>query len=521
MSVGSVLVQPQRVRRAASIDAEFAVLDDLLLVATRTFADAVVGGDIHASAAGRVRRVGGAGRGAGRGRLPGRARAPGAALGVAPGRARAADRGVHVRRGLRPASSTGCARCSTGSPISPRSVTADTIREPIEELVDIVQVDFGLTPDFLDDEVRTLFDDAVARLEDIPDDADDDERSNRLAVARALRRLRNRIRGELVFPELDASLLGDELFRWLERTGVLGAVAKFACVARTAADAFTVGESVVELVPFTGFGGGSVGAAAAPDDRGALLLVRELADGGEGTASWYFAFIPLLPADEVWRTKDGHIDAPPAAPPRRRPSREQHGRLDEGVHLQPRRRPRRAGERSAWGPRRTRSASRTSRRRSRRSPTSARSLVNAFEMVFHLISLEEGDYASNAFNAFTNAGIATVKLATGNPMDWWLDVLVFRGAGTVMTSLEGTHRDPTPRNWLKMWLTLLGPDLGRGDRVQRRAEHAPRPRARVHDAAKQRLRTRARSPVSSGTPRTSSTWTRSSASSARSSTSSS
>ncbi len=52
-------------------------------------------------------------------------------------------------------------------------------------------------------------------------------------------------------------------------------------------------------------------------------------------------------------------------------------------------------------------------------------------MVFHLISLEEGDYASNAFNAFTNAGIATVKLATGNPMDWWLDTLVFRGVGTV------------------------------------------------------------------------------------------
>ena len=87
-----------------------------------------------------------------------------------------------------------------------------------------------------------------------------------------------------MFPELDASLLGDELFRWLERTGVLGTVAKFACVARTAADAFTVGESVVELVPFTGFGTGSVGAAAAADTQRALLLVRELADGDEGTA---------------------------------------------------------------------------------------------------------------------------------------------------------------------------------------------------------------------------------------------
>jgi hypothetical protein len=53
-----------------------------------------------------------------------------------------------------------------------------------------------------------------------------------------------------------------------------------------------------------------------------------------------------------------------------------------------------------------------------------------------------------------------VKIATHNPMDWWFDQLVLRGVGTVATSLEGTHRDPTPWNWLMMWVTLLGPDLG-------------------------------------------------------------
>ena len=272
------------------------------------------------------------------------------------------------------------------------SITADTIREPVEELLDIVQVDFGLTPDFLDDEVRTMFDDAVARLEDIPDSADADERSNRLAVARALRRLRNRVRDELVFPELDASFLGDELFRWLERTGILGSVAKFACVARTAADAFTVGESVVELVPFTGFGSGSVGAAAAADGNEHFCWYASWLMATKGRPSKY-SLIPLLPDDEVWRTKDGHIDL--------------RRRIRDDVRL--------ASNTDDWtkafifsrqtpqsdlesvglkgGPY---TFGRTEAETLEKVAYVSAVLVNAFEIVFHLISLEEGDYASNA-----------------------------------------------------------------------------------------------------------------------------
>lgn len=455
MSVGSVLVQPQRVRRAASIDSEFGVLDDLILVATRTFADAVTGGDVHASmrdafvaSVQRIAAQAEAGFPAALERLEllGQSfldeleerldafASVGDSAGVLDGVRELLDRIADLAE----------------------SITADTIREPIEELVDIVQVDFGLTPDFLDDEVRALFDDAVARLEDIPDSADDEARSNRLAVARALRRLRNRIRGELVFPELDASLLGDELFRWLVRTGVLGTVAKFACVARTAADAFTVGESVVELVPFTGFGSGTVGAAAAADTKEHFCWYASWLMATKGRPS-YFNLIPLLPDDEVWRTEDGHITL------RRRLrsdirlvsntddwskafifSRQAPQSDLENVGLK--------GGPYTFG--------RTDPETLEKVAYVSAVIVNALEMVFHLISLEEGDYASNAFNAFNNAAIAIVKIATGNPLEWWFDMFVLRGVGTVVTSLEGTHRDPTPWNWLMMWLTLLGPDLG-------------------------------------------------------------
>lgn len=454
MSVGSVLVQPQRVRRAASIDAEFAVLDDLVLVVSRTIADAVAGGDIAAAlreaffaSVQRIAAQAEAGFPAALERLEllGQAFVDGIEeqIEVFTSFGDAAD----VAEGVR-------ALLDRIADLA-ETITADTIREPVEELVDMVQVDLGLTADFLDDQVRMLFDDAVARLEDIPPTADAEARSHRLAVARALRRLRNRIRGELVIPELDASLLGDELFRWLERTGVFGTAAKVACVARTAADAFSVGESVVELVPFTGFGTGSVGAAAATESKERICWYASWLMATKGRPSWH-ALIPLLPDDEVWRTKDGHIEL------RRRLrddvrlasntddwtkafifSRETHPSDLERVGL--------GSAPYTFGRYEPETLEKTA--------YVSAVVVNALEMVFHLISLEEGDYASNTFNAFTNAAIATVKLATGNPMDWWFDVLVLRGAGTVMTSLEGTHRDPTPENWRNMWFSLLGPDL--------------------------------------------------------------
>ena len=149
-----------------------------------------------------------------------------------------------------------------------------------------------------------------------------------------------------------------------------------------------------------------------------------------------YNLIPLLPDDEVWRTKDGHIDL--------------RRRIRDDVRL--------ASNTDDWtkafifsrqtpqddldkvglkgGPY---TFGRTEAETLEKVAYVSAVLVNAFEIVFHLISLEEGDYASNAWNAGSNALIATTKLATGNPLYWWFDVLLLRGAGTVFASLEGTH----------------------------------------------------------------------------------
>jgi murein DD-endopeptidase MepM/ murein hydrolase activator NlpD len=81
-------------------------------------------------------------------------------------------------------------------------------------------------------------------------------------------------------------------------------------------------------------------------------------------------------------------------------------------------------------------------------------------MVLHLFSLEKGDYASNAFNAFNFSLFGVVKLASGKPMlPNAVETYVFPPVTALITSFEGVHRNAAAGPWAKMWLTLLVPDL--------------------------------------------------------------
>ena len=54
--------------------------------------------------------------------------------------------------------------------------------------------------------------------------------------------------------------------------------------------------------------------------------------------------------------------------------------------------------------------------------------ANGFELLFHLISLEEGDYASNILNGIGATGYGTWKALKREPPPWWLDGLIGRFA---------------------------------------------------------------------------------------------
>ena len=137
-----------------------------------------------------------------------------------------------------------------------------------------------------------LLADVTARLEAEPSEAS-------LGIARALRRVRSRIAGELVVPELDPGRLADALLEYLTGLGVDRTARRVACLARTLGEAVEIGSDVLEAVPFTGFGAGSVGAAAAgaTGDRFCWYASWLMATKGR---PWYYNFYVLLPDDEVW-----------------------------------------------------------------------------------------------------------------------------------------------------------------------------------------------------------------------------
>ena len=84
--------------------------------------------------------------------------------------------------------------------------------------------------------------------------------------------------------------------------------------------------------------------------------------------------------------------------------------------------------------------------------------ANGFELLFHLISLEEGDYASNILNGIGATGYGTWKALKREPPPWWLEGLIGRFAFTFGASFERVHTKAAFGLCFKEWLTLAGPD---------------------------------------------------------------
>src|SRR5947208_786308 len=90
--------------------------------------------------------------------------------------------------------------------------TPDSALADVAEILDIIETDLRLTPDFLEKEIFAFLDDVVARLEHIAPEADVSLRSNRIQVIGALRRLRRRVGDTFEFPQLDPEHAAQDLF---------------------------------------------------------------------------------------------------------------------------------------------------------------------------------------------------------------------------------------------------------------------------------------------------------------------
>jgi hypothetical protein len=337
-------------------------------------------------------------------------------------------------------------------------LTIDHIRQHVEELLDIVEHDLGLTPDFLEQQVWTLVDDIVDRLEHVTPESDESLLKNRLGVIGAIRRLTRALKAEFSFPELEVERIAEDLLAFIRNTGLPDGAARAACIGAGMAEAAQSGRAALHAVPFTGLGTGSISAGVTRGTRSEpteeyLWYPSWLATNSERPSwvhllKWIDIFM-LIEEDRVVRTSDAQIIL------RRWGRRHEETFALADASKQWKDKPRLPGEDEreyVFGPTLTADAL-------EKVAFLSSIATNLIEIVCHLSSLERGDYASNTVNAISNLGLGTWKAAACKPLPWWFEGPVLRFLPTFFATLEGRHTKASAGNRMLMWLTLAGPDL--------------------------------------------------------------
>jgi murein DD-endopeptidase MepM/ murein hydrolase activator NlpD len=191
-------------------------------------------------------------------------------------------------------------------------LSIDTLRDRVGTVLDVLQTDLGLTTAAVEAEIWALFDDVVARLEAIPAEADAAVRENRLSVIAILRRIKLRLQGIVHLPDVNADQVATALFAELQGGGVAAALNRIACVGKGFGAGLTITTDLAKLVPYTGFGSRSLGAAevtpvtptppAQPDPSKYLWYASWLL-GDKNRNDWQKAFGSWIFVD-IWRPKN-------------------------------------------------------------------------------------------------------------------------------------------------------------------------------------------------------------------------
>jgi len=460
MTLGLVLIQPQRVQRATVGNAEAALLEDAFSLATRIAVDQASGGRIleafseaMEATATRLMEHTSSGLAAAHRDLQALLQpiilaldALGQDTSTLEDPAQAADKARLLFERV--------AEIAEG-------LSIEQLRQYTEQALDIVQNDLGLTSAFIEEQIWALIDDIVARLQQMEPESDATARANRLEMISLLRRLKRHLYGEFRFPELNADQIASALMTFLRRSGVEPLAEKVSCVGVNVSQAAQTGLSLYELLSPNPNRSVAITSNPTSNTEGRSNTPVRLASTeeeqfcwyaswllGDEDRPWYFWLIPGLPKDEIW------IDRAQGKIIRKNRLRADQT-LAEGTDID-------------W-------TSIPIFQESGRPHYAFRSFSpetletwafgtavggNFQEMLLHLISLEEGDYASNSVNSAANLGLAIYEILKRKPFPWWLEWLLIRVLGTLLASLEGMHTRVSASNWFMMWITLAGPDLG-------------------------------------------------------------
>ncbi len=513
MSLGYVLVQPQKLKRAAALDADAVLVSDVISLAARIAADADQGGQIlqaltegvQATATRLQERLAGGLENSGQ-RLKAWLKPAidlvGGLMGTPPGDADPTEGLKLVEQLLRKLSETAA------------RLTLDQLRAQVALLLDVLQNDFGLTSDFIREQVWALLEDVAARLEAVPPGSDPAARDNCLASASVLRRVKRRLHDEFVFPQLNADAIARDLFALLQESGIPGLAGKAACMTSRMATAVEAATPLTRLVHFAAGGnpGRSPktaplrpgrepkrGPAAAPptptlpdeekvvqeEDREEPPAASPPPPLPKPTYCWYaswllgsknrfwsnfFASWPLPwmpnPYDDVWidparkRVLRGNGN-PFISRPTILTDPETNEPYDQEI-LDWKKIP---VIEATSGPRYSfkKALPDTMEKWAFHTAWAA----DALKTVAHLSSIEEGDWASNVFHALVYGTHLLCKGAAKSPLNWWLPIKVDREPPLALwwllrapwvafgASFQGIHKKAASVPTFKLWLTLL------------------------------------------------------------------
>lgn len=270
MVIGSLLIQPQKLRRAADQTPDAALVADAVAMISRLVANGagVTPGTMAASIQGAIEAAGQ--------RLQTRAQS-----GLAKGKQRI-TRWVDSLRGV----FDGVAGISAGGGDALESVQRmldqlagkvesaadDRLRTVANELAGFLRDDLGLSEQVIEAELWATMEDAIARLDAAAAATPGRECENAKLLASVLRRMLARARGQVRMPRIDAARLSDLLIAKVNRTGWFIGARKAACVGHQASKALGAVDKILQAVPLDlGFRGPIMGAAAAPQPEPTYL----------------------------------------------------------------------------------------------------------------------------------------------------------------------------------------------------------------------------------------------------------
>jgi hypothetical protein len=379
--MGSLFVQPQRMQRVQAASPETLLVSELTSLVTRLLVDSQQGGQI-----GRVMQQ--AVEQSLRNLMQARIAAAQAAVprlndwllrvlraltGLGPDlRVGSPVEGIQLAHAIVSKLGTGCKNASVA-----------TIRPYVADILQIMQVDLGLGLPAIEGMIWGIVDDVIARLEAMPREPQRVARENRLDTIRMLRRFKKLVQGKVPLPIIDADRLTDAIMQGLRRINAPEIGEKITCVTQGVDSIVDAVEAIDALVPAGISSFRTLGAAAAASATGEQYCWY---------ASWLRNTDVLINSTRTQITAGDQVIAMGlnltlADIPEFRTSSSEHYTFQH-VDIQ-------AMESMAFA---------------------MYVIADGIDLVLHLFSLEKGDYASNAFNAFNFTFFGVVKLAAGKPM---------------------------------------------------------------------------------------------------------